>query len=137
MIAKADNQTRYEKSTWLKQTQNGTSRLSRWVWITGIILLCLIGGGIGIGVYVSHQDDTSTSSAPDALGGSANEGVSITVVSTASADKPTSSGSTSPFVSPTNTVNKRYIPMDAEATSISHNIKKVAFGRAHKIDISF
>lgn len=26
-------------STWLKKTQNGTTRLSIWVWIIGIVLL--------------------------------------------------------------------------------------------------
>jgi hypothetical protein len=39
MVVKEEQSTRYSRSSWLKKTQNGTSRLSVTVWVIGIILL--------------------------------------------------------------------------------------------------
>lgn len=99
------------------KTQNGTSRLSRWVWAIGLILLIVgalqtawywisnplffqcAGIGIGLWYYISH---TSTShQQPTAVGGSANE-TGGTSSSTAG-----HGSSSSPFVTPTFTLARR------------------------------
>ncbi|KIY65217.1 hypothetical protein CYLTODRAFT_400721 [Cylindrobasidium torrendii FP15055 ss-10] len=61
-------ENRTSSSSWLKKTQNGTTRLSRWVYIIGILLLIAAAGGIGLGWWVSHNDNSHT--APEAMGGS-------------------------------------------------------------------
>lgn len=60
-------------SLWLRKTQSGTNRLSRWVYVLGIVLLLLIAGGIALGVYASRKDDDSTHEPPTVFGGAANE----------------------------------------------------------------
>ncbi|KAF9013180.1 hypothetical protein BDQ17DRAFT_1386796 [Cyathus striatus] len=83
-------------TTWLRKTRSGSSRLSRWVWIVGILLLICIAGAIGLAV---HQQ-------PTAIGGSANEastGVSSMAVSTAGQ----ASSSSVIKVTPTHTVARR------------------------------
>ncbi|KAG6815758.1 hypothetical protein H0H87_011595 [Tephrocybe sp. NHM501043] len=117
MVAKEENRKAPSQKTsiWLSKTQSGSTRLSRWVWITGIILLCLIGGGIGIGWYVSH--DSPDHQAPTALGGKANE------AATASSSAPPSTnavGSTVKHVSPTLTVDKRALPAEPTGVPAAH-----------------
>ncbi|OJA17179.1 hypothetical protein AZE42_00232, partial [Rhizopogon vesiculosus] len=87
-------------SSWLIKTQNGSSRLSRWVWFIGTVFLICIAGGIGIGWYISHNSPSNT--APKAIGGSANESMNSASSSTVAV-----SSSTSLHVSPTNTVARR------------------------------
>ena len=41
-------------SSWLKQTLNGSKRHSRSIWLIGMLLLVLIAGSIGVGVYFIH-----------------------------------------------------------------------------------
>ncbi|KAF9241145.1 hypothetical protein BU15DRAFT_87366 [Melanogaster broomeanus] len=96
-------------SSWLTKTQNGTSRLSRWVWIVGITLLICIGAGTGIGWYISHKSPSHQQ--PTAVGGSANE--------TTGPNSPTATaaGSSSPHVTPTNTVARRAAVLDPMPTS--------------------
>lgn len=93
----------FHYSAWLTKTQNGSNRMSRTVWFVGLFLLALIGGGIALGYYMSRNSSTHT--APVAIGGSANEGASL-VGTTSTAIAP--STSSSPHVSPTNTVAKRH-----------------------------
>lgn len=95
-------------SSWLIKTQSGSSKLSRWVWFVGIVLLICIAAGVGIGWYISHKSSSNT--APKAIGGSANETMSPTTSTIASVR---GSSSTSLHVSPTNTVARRN---EAEAT---------------------
>jgi len=109
MVAKEESSKPYEqrKSPWLKKTQSGTSRLSRWVWFVGMVLLAAIGGSIGLGWYLSHNSQGNQR--PTSLGGSQNEASSTSsssVVSISSAVPSTSFG-TSLHVSPTNTVARR------------------------------
>ncbi|KIJ62620.1 hypothetical protein HYDPIDRAFT_176421 [Hydnomerulius pinastri MD-312] len=98
MVAKEEK----KPSSWLMKTQNGTSRLSRWVWFIGLILLICIGVGTGVGWYISHKSPSHQQ--PTAVGGSANE---------TAGPKPSSavanahSVSSSPHVTPTNTVARR------------------------------
>ncbi|KAJ6621807.1 hypothetical protein B0H10DRAFT_2214865 [Mycena sp. CBHHK59/15] len=108
MVARDPDEKR--PSAWLQKTQGGASRLSRWVWIIGIILIICAAGGIGIGVYLSEQ--ATAHYRPDAVGGSANEGVSnMTTTSTAAATKNSAKGvletSSALHVTPTNTVARR------------------------------
>lgn len=39
MVAKDDAMANHKPSSWLAKTEDGTNRLSRWVWVVGIILL--------------------------------------------------------------------------------------------------
>ncbi|KAG0704266.1 hypothetical protein DFH29DRAFT_802250 [Suillus ampliporus] len=88
-------------SSWLVKTQSGSSKLSRWVWFVGVMLLICIAAGIGIGWYISHKSPSNT--APKAIGGSANETMSPTSTHASVG----ASSSTSLHVSPTNTVARR------------------------------
>jgi len=94
MVAKEEK----KPSSWLTKTQSGTNRLSRWVWVIGIVLLICTGAGIGLWYYISH---TSVSNqAPTAVGGSAGE--------TAGSSSSTTGGlSSSPHVTPTFTLAHR------------------------------
>ncbi|KAJ7784361.1 hypothetical protein B0H16DRAFT_295278 [Mycena metata] len=111
MVAKDPEERR--PSSWLQKTQGGASRLNRWVWIVGIILIICAAGGIGIGVYLSEK--ASSHYRPDAIGGSANDGTSAlpaTNSTTKSAGKAAlgTATTTVEHVSPTNTVARREAP---------------------------
>ncbi|KAI0081595.1 hypothetical protein K474DRAFT_1567705, partial [Panus rudis PR-1116 ss-1] len=96
-----------KESWWLKKNRDGSSRTSRMIWVVAIFLLLCIAGGIGLGWYVSHND--TSHNAPTAIGGSANEKAIQESSSVAKAGGPTASST--PHVSPTNTVARRdYIP---------------------------
>jgi hypothetical protein len=108
MVAKDPEEKR--PSSWLKKTQGGASQLNRWVWIIGIIIIICAAGGIGMGVYMSEQ--ASAHYRPDAVGGSANGGVSAlssstTKSATKSAGKGAIATSSALKVTPTNTVARR------------------------------
>lgn len=91
-------------SAWLKKTQSGSSRMSRWVWVVGLFLLIIIGGAIGLG-YWESRNSNKPPTAPEALGGSADDGASIIVTTSTSSSSIVPSGS--PLVTPTLTVQKR------------------------------
>ncbi|KAF5367791.1 hypothetical protein D9615_010504 [Tricholomella constricta] len=114
MVAKEENKkpATQKTSPWLRKTQSGSTRLSRWVWIVGLILLVIIGGAIGIGWYVSHKSPDHQQ--PTAIGGSANEAATAVPTSSIKID---ASGSTIKHVTPTHTV-KRHI-LDARATPVA------------------
>ncbi|KAH9926087.1 hypothetical protein B0H21DRAFT_781365 [Amylocystis lapponica] len=101
MVAKED--TRKPQSQWLKKTMSGTSRMSRWVFLIGIILLLVVVGAIGLGVYVSHKNPHN--SAPTAIGGSADETGGTS--SSLAGHEAVASSSTFLHVTPTNTVARR------------------------------
>ncbi|KAJ6525241.1 hypothetical protein DFH09DRAFT_1095713 [Mycena vulgaris] len=107
MVAKDPEEKR--PSSWLKKTQGGKSRLNRWVWIVGFVLIVCAAGGIGLGVYMSEQ--ASAHYRPEAIGGSANDGVSAITTTSATANKSGAKGaiatSTVLHVAPTNTVARR------------------------------
>ncbi|KAJ7288092.1 hypothetical protein C8J57DRAFT_1165644 [Mycena rebaudengoi] len=69
----ADDEKR--PSSWLTKTQGGASRLSRWVWLVGIILVVAAIGGIGLGVYTSQTSNSHKR--PEAIGGSAEQGQTV------------------------------------------------------------
>ncbi|KAL6308453.1 hypothetical protein BKA93DRAFT_566210 [Sparassis latifolia] len=106
MIAKEDNRKPYaqKQSAWLKKTVTGSSRMSRWVLIMGMILLVVIIGAICLGVYVAHK--STSPSTPTAIGGSADETGHIATTAAAIAGVHGSSA-TSLHVTPTNTVARR------------------------------
>lgn len=82
------------------------------VWLIGILLLIIIGGSIGFGWYVSHNNQTETHA--KALGGSAGQGADYTITSSAAAAAATTSG-----VRPTLTVDKRW-PMPEPTPGVLH-----------------
>ncbi|RXW17606.1 hypothetical protein EST38_g8254 [Candolleomyces aberdarensis] len=70
MVAKVDMAEKSKGgkgSSWLRRTENGKNRLSRWVWVIGMILLCAIGGAIGLGIYFTR--DSPDHQQPTALAG--------------------------------------------------------------------
>ncbi|KAG6831347.1 hypothetical protein H0H92_011262 [Tricholoma furcatifolium] len=115
MVAKTENNksSGEKESMWLRKTQDGSTRLSRWVWVTGIVLLCIIGGVIGIAWHVSHNSPSNQ--APTAIGGSANEAATAATTSSTSGVSVVS-GSTIMHVSPTNTINGRELEADVVPT---------------------
>ncbi|RDB15212.1 hypothetical protein Hypma_004709 [Hypsizygus marmoreus] len=108
MVVKEENKkpSTQKESSWLKKTRGGTMRLSRWVWIIGVILLLCIGAAIGIGWYASHKAPDHQQ--PTAFGGSANE-AAVTTSSAGVKPSVLPNGATSSIkhVSPTHTVARR------------------------------
>ncbi|KJA20155.1 hypothetical protein HYPSUDRAFT_78460 [Hypholoma sublateritium FD-334 SS-4] len=91
-----------KESSWLKQTLNGSKRHSRSIWLIGMLLLVLIAGSIGVGVYFTRNSPGHQQ--PTAIGGSADNLATSTAVATSAGAKASSS---SLHVSPTNTVARR------------------------------
>ncbi|THH05529.1 hypothetical protein EW145_g4728 [Phellinidium pouzarii] len=89
-------------SSWLEKTQNGLTTMSRLVWIVALLLVIIIVGAIAFGVYISHN--SKTTSGPKALGGSEDQGISLTLSDTTVA----AMAASSTRVSPTLTVQKRW-----------------------------
>ncbi|GLB38156.1 hypothetical protein LshimejAT787_0500210 [Lyophyllum shimeji] len=112
--------TTQKTSLWLSKTRAGTTRLSRWVWIVGIILLACIAFGVGIGWYVSHKSPSHQQ--PKAFGGSANEYATAASTSTAGGVGP--GGSTIRHVSPTHTVERRVFEPQVTAVSRTSPLHK-------------
>lgn len=108
MVVREDNSKAANEKTsvWLRKTKNGTARLSRWVWIIAVFLVLCIGGGIGLGWYFTHNDSNQT--VPDAVGGKASQG--FTVTSTPVPGKTGAGGTTDAIVTPTKTVQRRSEP---------------------------
>lgn len=75
--------------------------MSRMIWLVGILILVIIGGAIGFGIYISHNNNTTTHA--KALGGSEGQGADLTIVPTTTGAATSISG-----VRPTLTVEKRY-----------------------------
>jgi hypothetical protein len=65
MVAKEEDSRK--PSSWLRKTQSGTTRLSRWVWIIGLLLVAVVAAAIGLGWYISHKAPDHQQ--PKALGG--------------------------------------------------------------------
>jgi hypothetical protein len=103
MVAKEPAQQK--ESPWLRKTRSGSSRLSRWVWVVGIILLICIAGAVGLGVYFSSKSPDHQQ--PTAIGGSANEAATgVSSVPVATVGQPSS---TVIRVTPTHTVARRVV----------------------------
>jgi len=115
-----------KESTWLRKTQDGSTRLSRWVWLIGIFLLVCIGAAIAIGYTVSHNAPSYQQ--PKAFGGSANE--SAVPSSSQPATTPASGTSAiSPLVQPTYTVARRAsepsgLPAAQDLANVVHDHKR-------------
>ena len=86
--------------------RNRSNRQTRVVWFTGILIICLIAGGIVLGLFLSRKAPASQQ--PVALGGSADSlatSSSSSSVSTTSVSAQPSK--TSLHVTPTFTLNHR------------------------------
>jgi hypothetical protein len=94
-------------SAWLRKTESGSTRLSTWVWLVGILLLIAIGGGIGVGWFFTHNKPAAL---PVAIGGSADEASTTSTSSSPSAAavsvRPTKV-TAAPVPTDTNNNNKR------------------------------
>lgn len=107
-------------SWWLKKTQNGSSRLSRWVWVVAFVIILCIAGVSVLGWRASQNKPAHQ--APTALGGSANERPGATTSSSA----PVASGSSGAqqssikHVSPTHTVARREAQPTGVAVPLGH-----------------
>ncbi|KAI8978841.1 hypothetical protein BD414DRAFT_494569 [Trametes punicea] len=93
-----------KQSWWLRKTQSGSTRMSRWVWVIGMTFLIIIAGALGLGWYVAHN--TTIHNAPTPVGGSADER-SISIQSSPTAAAEAAATSTVLHVSPTRTVARR------------------------------
>ncbi|KAH8114323.1 hypothetical protein DFH11DRAFT_1593806 [Phellopilus nigrolimitatus] len=113
MVVKEEGD-RKSTSSWLEKSQNGAASLSRMVWIIGLLLIIIIGGAIGFGWYVSHNNATTTTTSPKALGGSQNEGATLTITASNTATGVSSSS----HVAPTKTVAKRW-PMPEPSSVVA------------------
>ncbi|KAF9452925.1 hypothetical protein P691DRAFT_621975, partial [Macrolepiota fuliginosa MF-IS2] len=105
MVAKIENKrpAGSKDSWWLKKTQGGTTRLSRWVWVIAVVLILAI-AGISVIAWRASQSKPAHQ-APTAIGGSANERPVTESVATGGVTA-TGSGSIK-HVSPTHTVARR------------------------------
>lgn len=103
IVAKEEN--RRKPSPWLKKTQNGSTRLSRWVWVIGLVLLLLIGAACGLGWYISH--DSPDHQQPAALGGTGTNKGAVDGAKASTAPAVTGSTTTAAKVTPTFTVDRR------------------------------
>ncbi|KAF4577104.1 hypothetical protein EYR36_005091 [Pleurotus pulmonarius] len=137
MIAKVENekQTTEKQSLWLRKTQSGTNRLSRWVYVLGIVLLILIAGGIALGVYASKNDDDSTHEPPTVFGGAANE-ASVPDVGDKKEGSPTVRSSF--HVQPTRTLDNRagYAPQETGVVGrdVLTNVSGVVGGIGRRVE---
>ncbi|KAF8727728.1 hypothetical protein AX14_007077 [Amanita brunnescens Koide BX004] len=113
MVAKEPSARK--ESNWLRQTRSGYSRLSRWIWCFGTMILIAAVLALALWFYIAHN--STSSSTPTSVGGSANEAATLT---TSSASIVPAGSSTIRHVSPTNTVARRDI-WDAFPTPISNN----------------
>jgi len=110
MVVKMEDTKKGQSSWWLKKTQSGKSRLSAGVWVTGVVILAIIGAAIGLGWYISHLHP-SPPIIPEALGGSESEGATLVIASSTTKSSGGAAlgegSSTVKHVSPTNTVNDK------------------------------
>lgn len=116
--AESDARNPRKQSSWLAKTERNARAHSRWVAISGVLLLCLIGAGIAAGVFLSKGKGNGHA-APLAIGGKANESNITTPTSTSTAHSTkrtgylhqtmtTSGGSV--FAIPTNPVKRGDVP---------------------------
>ncbi|KAJ7367137.1 hypothetical protein DFH08DRAFT_1005320 [Mycena albidolilacea] len=105
-----------EKSSWLEKTQGKRSQHSRILWVVGIIFVLLAVGGIGIGVFLSFHNDSSATR-PSTFGGAqdaTSAGAAAATIGGGGGGGGSGGGdsgglatSSSPHVSPTNTIADR------------------------------
>ncbi|PPR02823.1 hypothetical protein CVT24_002236 [Panaeolus cyanescens] len=107
IVAKEENRkpSALKESSWLKKMQSGSSRHSRSVWIVGIILIVLIAGGVGFGVYATRNSPDNQ--APTILGGADTKATAGPDTATTSVNGKGGASSTVLHVSPTFTVDRR------------------------------
>jgi len=125
----AKEPTACSESSWLKKTRSGTNRLSRYIWIVGVILILAIVGGIGFGVWMSRTSPGHQQ--PKAIGGS-DDNLAMGTTTKDTAPQTTGVGGASnsiKHVRPTNTVARR----EPEPTLLENMVAKhVGRNRRHQ-----
>jgi hypothetical protein len=82
--------------------------MSRWVWCVGFMILVMIGAAVGLGWYFSHQNKSTTMTAPRTVGGQAGNHTNGPVEATTAHASGTKAASASlGIVTPTLTVARR------------------------------
>ncbi|KAF9523417.1 hypothetical protein CPB83DRAFT_690915 [Crepidotus variabilis] len=156
IVAKDPQFSPRSESSWLKKTRSGSSQLSRWVWIIGILLILVILGGVGVGVYFTRNNPSHQQ--PKAIGGAAaNSDVPVATAAVAagggggavgSGTKPTTVAGLAPgqrptvdpasvkHVSPTNTVARRAVEWPAPTDGAAmKNISRSSGVDAHAVQV--
>ena len=117
-------------SSWLHKARNGSNKYTRMVWVTAVILLLLIAGGIALGVFLRRN--VPANQQPTALGGSANNSL-VTSTSSVVSGPATQASQTSLHVSPTFTLGKRE-PEPSSMVQHSKPHRMYAIRRFDKLD---
>lgn len=99
----AKEEPKRKKSRWLRNTTRTNTTCSRFVWCISIVLLLAIGGAIGIGWYLTHNDKAAP---PLAVGGSANQS-QLTSVGAANTAAAAASNTSRVLVAPTAVETKK------------------------------
>ncbi|KAI0250771.1 hypothetical protein BJV78DRAFT_1282999 [Lactifluus subvellereus] len=131
MVARQESKTPYsqKQSAWLRKAQNDTNRMSRWVWVVGLLLLTCAGLGIGVGWYASHKAPPHQD--PTAFGG----GDSQRAIPTSSQGQGVNHSSL--HVTPTNTVARRSAfpdPLPTPAPNAPIHVMHVPYPHGSKHD---
>ncbi|KAF9046204.1 hypothetical protein BJ165DRAFT_1134679 [Panaeolus papilionaceus] len=134
IVAKEENRkpNALKESSWLKKMQTQGNKHSRSVWIVGIILIVLIAGGVGFGVWATRNSPDNQ--APTILGGSDGKATAASAVasSTSVAGKGGAAAgaggpSTVLHVTPTFTVDRREEPVPTAVrreVPVGHRVQK-------------
>ena len=121
-------QLKVVSSSWLQQMRNGTNRYSRAVWVTAIIIIILLAGGLVLGLFLRRNAPAHQQ--PKPLGGSADSLATSTSISqTATGSQPSSL-----HVSPTLTLKNREEP--TPSTVPSKHLRMHAGRRFDKLDLN-
>jgi len=130
MVAhKEDGSKGNSQSQWLRETQSGAGKMSRWVWIISIILLLGIGAGIALGLILTRN---TPHHGPVALGGAGCEGTNGRACSSSSVAHPNGYGgehsttsSASHVTTPTSTAvvhaRSTFAPVSPLVLAADHN----------------
>jgi len=135
MVAHVEKTQQHKESTWLRKTQNGSTRLSRWVWFVGVCLLICIAGAIVLAWFFTHNKPSNQQ--PISIGGDANEPANTSVAAgisgaASSQIKGAVAPSLSPYVSPTNTVARRAAnPMSTPDTFFNRELQNTETFKRH------
>lgn len=120
-------------SKWLSKTQGGNSRMSRWVWCTGFMILVLIGAIVGFSLYFSRLHHSTVQTAPRTVGGQAGNHTLGPVDAKTHAGASVVGSTTILQVTPTRTVARRSETTGSPASRM-HAAMRKRQSRIHHLD---